>query len=129
MPEVDERARAVGPLPRCRSCGAPARPNVFLLADAAWDMSRVSRQDERLQAWLRRRGPAGGPRVVVLECGETPRLPTLRLYVRRLVRDRNARVIRISDEDTSVPEGGLSLPLDLRTALTGIDARLRASRA
>jgi hypothetical protein len=92
----------------------------MLLGDWAWDMSRVTEQDERLRAWVeRRRG------LVVLECGETPRLPELRSYVRRVVRDLGPPIVRISEGDCSVPEGGVGVPLGPRAALERIDARLR----
>jgi len=120
--------RARPPFPRCPACGAIARPNVLLLEDWAWEMSRVTAQDERLKAWLARAAEKRGLRIAVLECGETPRLPSLRLYVRRLVRDADACIIRVSDDDWAVPEGGVGVPLDPSDALPRIDEALRALR-
>jgi len=115
-----ETLRAAPPLPSCPSCGALARPNVLLLGDWAWDMSRATAQDERLRAWLRRRTG-----VVVLECGETPRLPAMRAYVERMAREARAPVVRISDEVAAAPDGGVAVPLGPRAGLEQIDERLR----
>lgn len=107
--------------PRCPACGAVARPNVLLHGDWAWDMSRLEVQDAAFRAWLRgRRG------VVVLELGETPRLPVLRAYVRRLAEDAGASLVRICARDASVPEGGVSVPMSPRRAIEAINERLRA---
>ena len=123
--DVDpETRRARHPLPTCRACGALARPNVLLLGDWAWDMSRATEQDERLRAWLRRRDG-----VVVLECGETPRLPALRAYVERLAREARAPIVRITDEGPAVPDGGVTVPLGPRAGLERIDDRLRRIRS
>jgi hypothetical protein len=94
-----------------------------MLGDWAWDMSRVTEQDERLRAWLRRRQG-----VVVLECGETPRLPALRAYVERLAREVRAPVVRITDDGAGVPDGGVTVPLGPRAGLERIDDRLRRTR-
>lgn len=121
--EVDpETLRAREPFPTCAGCGALARPNVLLFGDWAWDMSRVTAQDEALRGWLSR---ARG--LVVVECGETPRLPALRNYVRRLAQDAKAQVVRISTEDAGVPEGGVCVPLRPREAFERINRLLRGA--
>jgi NAD-dependent SIR2 family protein deacetylase len=108
-------------LPRCSGCGGGARPNVLLHGDWAWDMSRLEAQDARFRSWLNgRRG------VVVLELGETPRLPVLRAYVRRLAEDAGATLVRICARDASVPEGGIPVPMSPRRAIEAINERLRA---
>ncbi|MCL4819906.1 MAG: tetratricopeptide repeat protein [Vicinamibacteria bacterium] len=110
-----------GAFPRCAACNAPARPNVLLFGDWSWDMSRLEAQDERFREWL------GGRRgLVVLELGETPRLPVLRAYVRRFAEQVGADLVRISAHDASVPEGGLGLAMSPREALEAINERLRA---
>jgi NAD-dependent SIR2 family protein deacetylase/Flp pilus assembly protein TadD len=111
------------PLPRCPACGAGARPNVLLLSDWSWDMSRVTAQDDRLQAWLAR-ARKRELSLVVLEVGESPRLPLLRPYVRRAIRGLDARVVRISDDDCAVPEGGVGVPLGPREGLAAVEQAL-----
>ena len=57
--EVDPTTmRAVGPLPRCPSCGALARPNILMFGDGDWDDSRSSAQRGDCNGGWR---PAGGP--------------------------------------------------------------------
>jgi len=91
-----------------------------MFGDWDWDMSRITTQDEELRGWLRRsRG------LVVVECGETPRQPALPLYVRRLARDIDAPIVRISAEDWSVPEKGVGVPAAPSVALERLNQRIR----
>lgn len=107
--------------PCCRQCQAPARPNVLLYGDWSWDMSRLENQDARFREWLGdRRG------LVLLEIGETPRLPVLRAYVRRLGEQVGASLVRISAADATVPAGGIGIHLPPRQAIEAINERLRA---
>ncbi len=111
--------RARPPFPSCPGCGALARPSVLMFGDWDWDMSRITAQDEKLRAWLRRlRG------LVVVACGETPRQPALPLYVRRLAKDVDAPVVRIGAEDLSILETGVSVPLAPHLALARLDQRI-----
>jgi hypothetical protein len=100
-----------------------ARPNVLLFGDWDWDMTRINEQDERLQEWLEER-KGGSPKLVVVECGETPRLPALRAYVRRMVSDLDAPIVRISSRDAEVPPGGVGVPLPAAEGLDRINERL-----
>lgn len=114
--------RAREPFPACARCSGLARPNVMLFGDWAWDLTRITAQDEKLRAWTAR---ARG--LVVVECGETPRLPALRHYVRRVAQDAGAVVVRISGFDATVPEGGISVPLSPVEALELVDRQIRTA--
>jgi len=51
--EVDEaQFRAREPLPRCRTCGGLARPNVLMFGDWDWIPDRTQRQNDRFNRWL-----------------------------------------------------------------------------
>jgi len=114
--------RASEPWPSCPECGAVARPNILLFGDWDWDMARINEQDERLKEWLARRGISRD--LVVVECGETPRLPALRAYVRRLVSEQGAPIVRISSKDATVDPGGVGVPLAAAEGLERINERL-----
>jgi NAD-dependent SIR2 family protein deacetylase len=124
-----ETLRASAPFPSCPGCGALARPNILLFGDWDWDMARINEQDERLQEWLKGREAGGSPKLVVVECGETPRLPALRAYVRRLVSDLDAPIVRISSRDAAVPPGGVGVPLPAAEGLDRINERLSSGGA
>ena len=115
--------RARDPLPSCPDCGGMGRPNVLLLGDWGWDLSRATAQEDRLRAWLE--GRSG---LVVLDCGETPQLPELRFYVDRIVRETGAPLVRIRKDAVDVPEGGVLVPLGPREGLERLDERIRQSR-
>jgi NAD-dependent SIR2 family protein deacetylase/thioredoxin-like negative regulator of GroEL len=115
--------RASAPWPSCPECGAVARPNILLFGDWDWDMARITEQDERLQQWLASRAVSGN--LVVVECGETPRLPALRAYVRRLVSGLDAPIVRISSKDATVEPGGVGVPLPATEGLERINERIR----
>jgi NAD-dependent SIR2 family protein deacetylase/thioredoxin-like negative regulator of GroEL len=122
VPVDSATLRASPPWPSCPQCGALARPNILLFGDWDWDMARINEQDERLQQWLAGRGVSGN--LVVVECGETPRLPALRAYVRRLVSRLEAPIVRISSKDATVEPGGVGVPLPAAEGLERINERL-----
>ena len=120
--EVDPQTfRARGPLPRCSSCGALARPNVLMFGDGGWDPSRTEAQHERFHAWLRPALQAGG--LVVVECGAGTGVPTVRHLGDSLAR-AGATLVRVNVREPEVPAGHIGLPMGALAALQGIAARL-----
>ena len=76
--EIDPTTmRADGELPRCRSCGERARPNVLMFSDNKWSPGRTTAQQVRFRAWLR--SLARG-RFAVIEIGAGATGPSVRPY-------------------------------------------------
>jgi NAD-dependent SIR2 family protein deacetylase len=124
VPDVDA-SRCVwrGPLPACPRCGGLARPNVLMFGDAEWIESRSLEQQRRLARWLQ-----GAGRLVVVELGAGPAIPTVRHFGERLAMHRDASLVRINPRDSGTPRGidGIQLALGARAALEAIDAALHA---
>jgi NAD-dependent SIR2 family protein deacetylase len=119
--------RAREPWPRCRRCGALARPNVLMFGDGGWDADRTDAQEERLGRWvdgLRRRST--GVRVVVVECGAGTAIPTVRMFGEQLVAATGGRLVRVNVREPDVPAGHVGVPLGAKAALEAIDRRLLA---
>ena len=117
--EIDPTTmRAVGPLPRCPSCGALARPNILMFGDGDWDDSRSSAQRERLQRWL---GGLPGGRLVAVECGAGTAIPTVRMACETLAERFDGLLLRINPREPEVPAGHLGLSLGAWEALEAID--------
>lgn len=129
--DVDDATfRARAPLPVCPKCGALARPNILMFSDFGWLETRANDQSAQLDAWLRERGPR--ERVVVVECGAGPSIPTVRRFGENLVRRRaGATLIRINLRDPDIPDGvdGISIASGAKAALLAIESHLGAHRA
>jgi NAD-dependent SIR2 family protein deacetylase len=116
--------RATGTLPACPSCGGLARPNVLMFGDWAWDSSRTSAQESRLESW--RRAIRSRSRLVVVECGAGTAVPTVRAFSERLMRAHGATLVRINLREAHVPRGAIAIAMGAREALGEIDARIPA---
>jgi NAD-dependent SIR2 family protein deacetylase len=100
-PVVDAaRCELVGPVPACPHCGGIARPNILMFNDSAWIGARHDRQATRLRRWIERTR-----RPVVIEIGAGLNIPTVRRFSERMVRLRNASLIRINPREYEI--GGL----------------------
>jgi NAD-dependent SIR2 family protein deacetylase len=66
-------------LPRCRRCGALARPNFLLFSDPAWVVARTNAQRLRMETWR-----AGPRNPVVIEIGAGLALPGVRMFAQSL---------------------------------------------
>ena len=111
--QVDDRFRAVGPLPRCAACDALARPNVLMFGDGHWAPGRTDVQERAFQNWVNE-----AERICVIELGAGLAVPTIRRLSESLAR-RGARLIRVNPRDTGVPGGSIAL-------IGGADAALAA---
>ncbi len=120
--EIDEATmRAVEPLPRCPVCASLARPNILMFNDWEWDDTRSAEQEEHLRDWL---GTVNPERLVIVECGAGTAVPTVRHFCERLAASAGARLIRINQRESAVPDGQLGLDLGALAALQAIDAAL-----
>lgn len=118
--EVDPATfRATSPLPRC-ACGALLRPAILMFGDGAWDDSRTSAQELRLDAWLAGLDVAASE-LVVVECGAGTHVPTVRAFSERLVRATGGSLVRINAREPEVPRGPhVGLAMKARDALEAI---------
>jgi NAD-dependent SIR2 family protein deacetylase len=116
--------RARPPLPRCPSCGAAARPNVFMFGDRRFNAGRAEQQQRSFDKWL---DSLDSCRLVVVECGAGTAVPTIRRKCEELAKRFDGTLIRINLTEPDVPSGGadaVSLPLGALDALRQIDACL-----
>ncbi len=120
---IDEKTcRSIGPLPRCPSCGALARPNILMFGDGGWDSRHSQQQEDRLIEWLEQ---TVDRRLVVIECGAGLTIPTIRKLSELYARRAGVTLIRINPREAEVPAGGhLSLQKNAREALEAIDAAI-----
>ena len=118
---VDTAAMRARSIPRCRHCGAVARPNILMFGDFSWISRRTDRQEELLQEFLARHEKS---RLVIIECGAGTAIPTIRYLGERLGKRRNATLIRINPRDPRVPAPHLSLPCGALEGLRGLDEAL-----
>lgn len=103
---VDEATcRAVGELPRCPHCGALARPNILMFADAVWQPRRTAAQERRFETWLESRRP---DRLAVIELGAGSAISTVRRCSESLLR-RGAALVRINPREAAGPAGTIGL--------------------
>jgi NAD-dependent SIR2 family protein deacetylase len=121
--EVDETSmRAVGPLPRCPSCGGSSRPTVLMFGDWGWDDRRHTLQEERLR---RRLAEVAGPGLVVVEVGAGTAIPTVRWFGESLVARTGARLVRVNPRDVEVPAGQVAVRGGAAASLLAIRDALR----
>jgi len=118
-----ERLRALGALPRCRNCGALARPNVLMFEDFSWASNAAREEQAHYCEWL---DTIAGRRIVVVECGAGTAVATVRDQGERIVQRLKATLIRINPAETDdagprtkvVPLGALEALSGIHEALT-----------
>ncbi|MBY0527317.1 MAG: hypothetical protein K2R98_28230 [Gemmataceae bacterium] len=114
--DVDETTfRARAPLPLCPSCGGVARPNILMFRDLDCRPERCAAQHRHYREWFR---PIARRRVVALELGAGPTIPTVRIECSLL----GSTLIRINPHDAQVPRGEISVLLGAADAIQRIDA-------
>lgn len=122
--EVDMTTmRASPPLPRCRNCGAIARPNVYMFGDFGYVWEASGEQAERFRAWLSENRMRT---IAVVECGAGTAVPGLRRFCEELAANLPcATLVRINPREHAVPAGtAVSVPLRAADALTRIASAL-----
>ncbi len=115
---VDEDTMRARHVPRCRRCGAVARPNILMFGDYAWLASRTHAQSRRLDAFLQAR--AGAP-CVVIELGAGTSVPTIRALSEQLGRRDGTTVVRVNPREPDIRAPHLSLALGARVGLEGLE--------
>ena len=106
--EVDENFRAQEPLPRCRECGALARPNILMFGDWGWESSRSDAQSRRLQSWLAMLEEVGA-KLAVVEIGAGTAVPTVRMTSEDVARHFDIPLIRINPREAHDVQIGLEM--------------------
>lgn len=122
--EVDpDTMRAIPPLPRCRNCGALARPNLFAFADTGYIWDIGERQADDFRQW---REKNKGRRIVIIECGAGTTVPGIRRHGEDLCRSLpHTRLIRINPREAhTTSPGQISLFLGAAEALARIQEML-----
>ncbi len=113
--------RATGELPRCRSCGGLARPNVLMFGDESWSPGRTSIQQVRFQTWSRSlvRG-----RFVVIELGAGTDVSTVRSASEQMAAAGQGSLIRINPRDLAGPSIAVTLAGTALAVLRELDRRM-----
>lgn len=118
--EVDlDIFEAIEPLPKCKNCGAIARPNILMFSDWNWISHRSVEQGDRMQQWMETLDGLDA-KVAIIEMGAGHAVPTVRLHSQRVNRSLNATLIRINPRDFDVPENGIGLPLGAKEGIERI---------
>lgn len=86
-------------LPVCPKCGKMSRPNVYMFRDNTYVPERSKWQKENLKKTL-----AAHSKVLILEIGSGPHVQTIRTMTRQIIREKNARLIRINPDYPEVKE-------------------------
>lgn len=122
IPKVDkEYCRLISELPRCRTCGGIARPNILMFADWGWSEVITESQKMHLNAWL-----SGVRKLVTIEIGAGENIPT----IRKLGERQDGWMIRINPQHYCLNSSktGVSLELGGLEALHQIDAEIKNYR-
>lgn len=97
--------------PRCKNCGAVARPNILMFGDFSWIPDRTEYQEYRFNLWLDRIENFGY-KMVVIEIGAGKAIPTIRWFSENISSKYDATFIRINPVDYEVPsKKDISIPM------------------
>jgi len=114
---IDNEAFRAENYPFCQHCGAVMRPNVLMFGDGLWIPDRSAAQERRFDDWRRNVRTSGG-KLLIIEMGAGPAVPTVRMTCEDVAFDNeNSILIRINPRDPQVPDGHISLPLGALEAL------------
>ena len=113
----NEKFEAIGTLPHCPHCNALARPNILMFGDWSWNGNRSTEQSLKFQNWILKLKTEKA-KLVIIELGAGTAIPSIRLKSQSLVRELDARLIRINPRDYNVPTGQISISTG---ALEGIE--------
>lgn len=105
-----DKLTAQEPLPRCKKCGAIARPNMQLLGDWYWNHHRTEAQSHHFGQWIQSVHERGMP-LAILEIGAGTSIANVRAKSGYLAEWYNAKLVRINPKHSNVPPGHISIPL------------------
>ena len=102
--EFDEKTcRAQGPLPKCRVCGALARPNLWFCTDSAYQAHEPSMDvSDAYQAWVAS-FVGSEKKLAVIECGAGLVIPSCRIEAEDRATDSRGVLVRVNPVDCMVP--------------------------
>jgi NAD-dependent SIR2 family protein deacetylase len=118
--DVDEATMRARRIPRCRSCGGVARPNVLMFGDLGWIPDRSAAQRARFARFL---DEVGEGSVAVVELGAGTAIASIRMLSESLGA-RGAAVVRINPREAQIREPHLGIPAGALEGLRAIDAAL-----
>ena len=121
VPDVDDATcTLLNAPPRCRHCGALARPAILMFGDGAWVGRRTEEQQARLHRWL-----DSATRIVVVEIGAGTAIPSVRDFSHELLARHGARLVRINPAEPAVPtRHDVALAAPAGSALQAVAAAL-----
>ena len=95
----------VDDLPKCPKCGKMSRPNVYMFRDHTYVSTRSKQQKDNLIKTL-----DAHKKVLVLEIGSGPHVQTIRALTRQIVKEKNAKLVRINPDysDVRTPHMGIA---------------------
>ncbi len=120
--EIDLETMRTKDIPYCSNCQSVARPNVLMFGDFQWIERRTRMQEERFNKCTDCVDCKQAP--VIIELGAGKAIPSIRWIGERMVRNRNAKLIRINTREAEVPDGQISIALGAREALERISENL-----
>ena len=106
----NKKFEALDPLPSCPHCNALARPNILMFGDWHWNSNRSTKQSQKFYNWINKLKNTKA-KLVIIELGAGTAVPSIRLKSQSLVREMNARLIRINPRDFNVPNEQISIPV------------------
>jgi len=114
--EIDAEKFRAKTIPKCKICGAVARPNILMFGDWSWIADRTNEQKYRYDSWYKSL-TSNNKKLVIIELGAGTAIPTIRDQGESIVkRYKNAKLIRINPRDYNIdPRLGVSI------ALGGVD--------
>jgi len=115
--EIDmENFRALT-IPRCKNCGAVARPNVLMFGDRRWIPHRTNTQEYIFNSWLNQIEDFGYELVILeIDIGKTT--PVLKQFSKEIANSYDATIIRINPKDFKFPsKKEISIPMNVLEAI------------
>lgn len=122
----NEHLKITGHLPRCRTCGGFARPNILMFYDYDWATERSERQKIAFDTW---REQIDTTKLVIIEIGAGKAIPS----IRQLSHSFDAPIIRINPDSSLLakntrlnihPQKSVFIAQGALDALTGIKQAL-----
>lgn len=117
---------ARGALPHCPDCAGLARPNILMFGDGEWNESATNLQHARFDRWL---AGVRSRRLVILELGAGPSLPTIRRLGERIAQRSLTTLVRVNPDARGHQEDLIELPLGALQALNLVQQSLEVRTA